>query len=66
LALWGSDLKVHPIVSDFLHCRTVFMNSTNFRQQILDYFISTISSRSFPLCEYRLRGGIHRGKVWDQ
>jgi hypothetical protein len=33
------------------------MNSTNFQQKILDYFISIISSQSFPHCEYRL---------WDQ
>jgi hypothetical protein len=48
LALWGAGLRVHPIVSDFLPCRKVFKNSPNFWQKILDYFISTISSRSFP------------------
>jgi hypothetical protein len=41
-------------VSDFLYCPKLFMNSTNFQQKILDYFILTISSRSFPHCEYRL------------
>ncbi len=49
-----AGLWFQPIVSDFLRCRKLFMNSTNFQQKILDYFISIISSRSFPHCEYRL------------
>ncbi len=51
--LWRVGLWFQPIVSDFLHCRKLYMNSTNFRQKILDYLISIISSRSFPHCEYR-------------
>jgi hypothetical protein len=38
----------------FIRCRKLLMNSTNFCQKILDYFISTISSWSFHHCEYRL------------
>ncbi len=53
--LWRAGLWFQPIVSEFLHCRKLFMNSTNFQQKILDYLISIISSRSFPHCEYRLR-----------
>jgi hypothetical protein len=52
--LCSAGIRVQPTVSDFLHHRKVIMNSTNFRQKILDYFISTISSRSYPHCEYRL------------
>jgi hypothetical protein len=50
LALWGADLKVHQIVSDFLHCRKVFMSSINVR--LKKSWITL--SRPFPLCEYRL------------
>jgi hypothetical protein len=52
--LWRAGLGFQPTVSDFLHCRKLFMNSTNFQQKILVYLISIISSWSFPHCEYRL------------
>jgi hypothetical protein len=41
------------MVLEFLHCRKVFMNSTNFLRNP-DYISSTISSRLIPLCECRL------------
>jgi hypothetical protein len=61
--LWRTGLWFKPIVSDFLHCRKLFRNSTNFQQKILDYLISIISSRSFPHCEYRLRARILKNLV---
>jgi hypothetical protein len=42
----------------------LFMNSTNFQQKILDYLISTISSPSFPHCEYRLRERLFSVFLW--
>jgi hypothetical protein len=41
-------------ISDFLHSRGLFMNKEKIQQEILDFLISTMSSRSFPDCEYRL------------
>ncbi len=65
--LWRASLWFQPIVSDFFHCRKLFMNSTNVQQKILDYLITIISSRSFPHCEYSLsRQGIcvvHTGRI---
>ncbi len=46
--LWRADLWFQPILSDFLHCPKLFMNSTNFQQKILDYLIPIISSLWIP------------------
>jgi hypothetical protein len=40
----GQACDSSQLVSDFLHCRKLFMNSKNFQQKILDYLISIISS----------------------
>jgi hypothetical protein len=50
LLCWAG-LWFQPIVSDFLYCRKLFKNSTNFQQKFPEYLISTNSSRSFPHCE---------------
>ncbi len=52
--LWRAGLWFQPIVSDFLHCWRLFMNSTNFQQKLLDYLISIIFSLWIPPLENML------------
>jgi hypothetical protein len=62
--LWRAGLWIQPIVSDFPSCCKLFMKSTNFRQKILDYFISTISSRLLPHREYHLWRVCEKIFIW--
>ncbi len=55
-----AGLWIQPIMSDYSSCCQLFMNSTNFRQKILDSFISIISSRLFIHCEHHLRPNINK------
>ncbi len=62
------DKQIYPLIGynggrlsssaksfSFLYCRKLFTSTTNFWQKILDYFISTVSSQSFPHCEQCFR-----------
>jgi hypothetical protein len=48
------SIPANTVESDFLYCRKLFMNYTNFKQKIVDYLILTTSSRSYPQYQYRL------------
>jgi hypothetical protein len=58
-ALGLETRTLNPLASpvlDFLYCSKKFMNMAKIWQEIIEFFISTISYRSFPDCEYKPLG----------